>query len=204
VVGTDWTVDMFEQDGALVIEVGLSGVRFEDVSVMVQGSHLVISARHSQEDGVRRYHLRGRRVPREFVHEVMLPPCVRPDLATATYLQGLLRVCIPLGSDGMSSGRPIPLKDLTAVSAAEEAEGRDYGFAGEMEGSPAGAEAVLGGAASVPGSGVRATPLAAAVRRCALCDAWMDGAAHGAPPPPDVRIQPGLCPACQPAERKRD
>lgn len=203
-MGTDWTVDMFEQDGALVIEAGLSGVRFEDVSVMVQGSHLVISARHSQEDGVRRYHLRGRRVPREFVHEVMLPPCVRPDLATATYLQGLLRVCIPLGADGANSGRPIPLKDLTAACGADETDAREYGFAGEMDGSPAGAGAVLGGSASVLGSGVRPTPLAAAVRRCALCDAWMDGAAHSAPPPPDVRIRYGLCAACQPAVRTRD
>jgi hypothetical protein len=133
----------------------------------------------------------------------MLPPCVRPDLATATYLQGLLRVWIPLGADGASSARPIPLKDLTACGP-DETDGREYGFAGEMEASPAGAEAVLGGAASVPGSGVRAKPLEAAVRRCALCDAWMDGAAHGAPPPPDVRIRYGLCAACQPAVRTRD
>jgi HSP20 family molecular chaperone IbpA len=192
-MGADWTIDMFEQEGSLVVEAGLSGVRFEDVSVMLRDSHLVISARRPPESGVRRYHLRGRRTPREFSREVMLPPNARADLATASYAHGLLRICIPLGRDAASSGRPIPVKDLTAAVAARRRESR---LEQDGEGSPAGAGKAKGGPAPDPGSGLPSQPHAVSVRRCALCNAPMEAAAESGPLSSDSR-RFGLCAACR-------
>lgn len=182
-MGSEGTADMYEQDGVLVVEVGLSGVRFEDVSVRVHGAHLVVAARRTQKSGERRYHLRGRRAPQEFLQEVMLPPHACPDQATATYAHGLLRVCVPLGAE--SCGTPIEVEHLLHAYATKE-EG------------PAGAGKDKGGVLPVPGSGVS--------RRCALCNKWMDGDGDAAPAPdaPATRIRYDLCPTCVPAVRRRD
>ena len=111
----DWAVDMYERGEDLVVEVGLPGMRFEDVSVMALGSRLVISAHAQDERGVRRYHLRGSRVRRDFTHEVTLPAQARLELASATYAHGLLRVGIPLGPDDTKTGRLIPRHDAAAL-----------------------------------------------------------------------------------------
>ena len=199
-MGSDWTVDMFEQEGSLVVEAALSGVRFEDVSVMVRDSHLVISARRAQEQGARRYHLRGRRIPSEFSHEVMLPPNAQLDLATASYVQGLLRICIPLGSYAASSGRPIPVKDPTAVRAVEKRERSQSRPLGEGKGSPAGAGSGKGGAAPVPGSGLPSPRQSPSVRRCALCNVPMEPVPKGERLSSDARRY-GLCAACQSSDK---
>jgi hypothetical protein len=186
---------MYEQDGVLVIEVGLSGVRFEDVSVRVQGAHLVIAARRPQEDGERRYHVRGRRVPRESVYEVILPPNVCPDQATATYVHGLLRVCIPLGAEESSSGTPIPIKELEDVRARGR-RGVRAGRGSQGEERPGRGRQ----RSSVTGS-ISQTRRAGASR---ICDAWMDRAAVGEPlraAAPAHRYD--LCEACVPIDRKR-
>ena len=190
-MSADWTVDIFEQEGSLVVEAGLSGVRFEDVSVMLRDSHLVISACRPPESGVRRYHLRGRRTPRQFSRDVMLPPNARADLATASYAHGLLRICIPLGSDDASPGRPIPVKDLTAAGTARR---RESTLERDGDGSPAGAGMAKGGPAPDPGSGLPSLPHAVSVRRCARCDAPMEPAAEGRSS--DSR-RFGLCAACR-------
>jgi hypothetical protein len=185
---------MFEEDGVLVVEVALAGVRFEDVSVRVHGTHLVVSALRPHPSGARRYHLRGRRAPQQLVQEVMLPPHACPDQATATYAHGLLRVCIPLGAEEPIFATPI------AVEHRVRAQGMG-------KGSPAGAGTDKGGVRPVPGSGfpLQSTPVAT-VRRCALCNAWMDGPAGDEPPADWVatRIRYGLCEACQPVGRERD
>jgi hypothetical protein len=180
-VAVDWAVDMYERGEDLVVEVGLPGMRFEDVSVLAHGSRLVISAHAPEERGVRRYHLRGSRVRSDFTREVTLPENARMDLASATYSHGLLRVCIPLGPDDTKLGRLIPLRDAT--------EQRDAG------GSPGGAGVVNGGSASVPDPGVPAAdaPLA---RRCAWCGEWMDEVAASGPLPPATRFRYGLCDDC--------
>lgn len=103
-MGNDSAVDVFEQEGALVVEVGLPGVRQEDICVKAEGSQLLIWARRPDEDGPRRYRIRGRRLLREYNHDLMLPPEAATEHATATFLRGLLRVRIPL-----SGARPAPV-----------------------------------------------------------------------------------------------
>lgn len=175
-MATDWAVDMYERDEELVVEVGLPGMRMQDVSVMADGSRLVISARRPDEPGARHYHLRGSRVRREFTQEVTLPARARLELARASYEHGLLCVCIPLGSKDESTRRPIPWRN----------DG----------GSPGGAGVVNGGVASVPDPGFVAKANALLARRCALCGDWIDDVAAHGPPSPETRFRYGLCDAC--------
>lgn len=196
-MGTDFGVDVFEQEGVFYVEVGLPGVKLEEVSVKAQGSRLVVSARRVEEDGVRGCPQRGRRAPRSFAHDVTLPREARLDLATATYDQGLLRVCIPLDSDDVKPERPIPVEDLSARSA--ETSGRSKRELPDVVGgNPAGAGAGIGGPALVPGSGLPAPPDAAPPRRCAWCGDWMDAGAAEGPLPAQIPVSYGLCPACPP------
>ena len=175
-MATDWAVDMYERDEELVVEVGLPGMRMQEISVMADGARLVISARRSDEDGARRYHLRGSRIRREFTHDVTLPERARLELAFASYEQGLLRVCIPLGAKDEPKRRPIPLR--------------------EVGGSPGGAGVVNGGVASVPDPGFAAKANALLARRCALCGEWLDDVAAHGPPSPATRFRYALCDDC--------
>lgn len=191
-VGTDFGVDVFEQDGVFYVEVGLPGVRLEEVSVKAQGSRLVVSARRVEEDGVREP---ARRLLRSFAHDVTLPREARLDLASATYDQGLLRVCIPLDADDVKPERPIPVEDLSARSAAASG-GSKRALPEGVGGNPAGAGAGIGGPALVPGSGFPAPSDAAPPRRCAWCGTGIDVAE--APLPTLTPVSYGLCPACPP------
>jgi len=105
-------VDVFEHEGTLVVEVGLPGVRREDIFVKAEGAQLLIWARRpEEEEGHRRYRIRGRRLLREYNHDLMLPPEASPEQATATYLRGLLRVRIPL-----NVGRERPVCEIRVQS----------------------------------------------------------------------------------------
>lgn len=93
----DSAVDVFEERGALMIEVDLPGVRPEDVALRTRGSQLHILARREDDTATgRRYRLRGRRSPAHCTRELILPPEARVRDATATLERGVLRVCIPL------------------------------------------------------------------------------------------------------------
>lgn len=100
-------MDVFEEEGALVVEVGLPGVRREDIFVKAEGTQLLIWARRPDEGGPRRYRIRGRRLASEYSHDLMLPPEASPERATATYLRGLLRVRIPLEEEPDAPSREI-------------------------------------------------------------------------------------------------
>ena len=196
-VGTDFVADVFEQDGVFCVEVALPGVKIEEVSVMAQGSRLVISARRAEQHGVCQHPQRGRRVPRSFAHDVTLPREARLDLASASYEQGLLRVCIPLDTDDAKPGRPIPVQDLGARSD-ETRGGSKHELPGGVGGSPAGAGAGNGGPALVPGSGFLPPPHIAPPRRCAWCGKPLDAHSAAGPLPPPACVRYGLCPACPP------
>jgi HSP20 family protein len=96
----DSAVDVFEEQGALMVEVDLPGVCAEDVAVKAKGSQLrILAHRRAEAEAGRRYRLRGRRSPSHCTRDLILPPEARLPDATATLERGVLRVRIPL-SDG--------------------------------------------------------------------------------------------------------
>jgi len=105
----DSAMDVYEQDGALFVEVGLPGVAHRDLSVSARGSQLLIWARRRPRTGERRYRVRGIRGPGVFSHDLTVPPEGRLDRATASYVHGLLRVRIPLAREDEVGERPIPV-----------------------------------------------------------------------------------------------
>ena len=102
-------IDVFEEEDALYVEVGLPGVLLDDVTVQAEGCQLVIFASRAEDFARRRYRVRGRALPRSFLHDLVLPPEARVDLATAIFRHGLLQVRIPLDAELGPSEHKIPV-----------------------------------------------------------------------------------------------
>lgn len=104
-------VDVFEEEGLLVVEMALPGVRVEDLSINACGSRLLIWARRPGEGGERRYRVRGTRLPPCTSEEVALPPEARVADATALLKHGVLQVRIPLSGGTCEAVRPVPVNE---------------------------------------------------------------------------------------------
>lgn len=107
-------VEVYECDGALVVNVEIAGVREEDVSVVVDDSVLhVAGARHDPApDQKRTYHEMGIAYG-HFEAEVFLPFAVRLDDVEAVYENGFLRVTLPRAQATriVPRGAALPEKD---------------------------------------------------------------------------------------------
>lgn len=104
------TVDVFEEQGLLVVEMALPGVCLEDLSINACGSRLLIWARRPR-GGERRYRVRGTRLPPCISEEVALPPEARVADATALLKHGVLQVRIPLSGGTCEAVRPVPVTE---------------------------------------------------------------------------------------------
>lgn len=92
--------DIYEQDGKLVYETELPGVKREDLHVRVEGDQLVISGESKRETNVQQenYVRMGRRVGR-FRRSFPLPESIDdPTSIEAQYQDGVLRVLVPTSS----------------------------------------------------------------------------------------------------------
>jgi len=113
--GAGIPLDVLMTQDALVVEAALPGVKPEDVDVSVLGDTLTISARTAseerREDGGYLYQevRRG-----SFSRAVTLPSNVRPESATATFENGLLRLSIPKAEE--AKPRQIHISPLTGTS----------------------------------------------------------------------------------------
>ena len=104
-------LDMFEQDGYLVVKAEVPGVRKEDLRVELDDGDLVIQGETRAENEVRddQYYRMERRYGR-FHRRVSLPFDVNPDDIEATMNEGVLEVRIPKPADTTSPGRQIPVR----------------------------------------------------------------------------------------------
>lgn len=92
-------VDIYETDGAVVVEAGpLYGVRAEDIEVSITGSVLTIQGKVQeqleQERSAATYLRRERRLER-FSRAVTIPRPVKADEAVASLKEGTLTITIP-------------------------------------------------------------------------------------------------------------
>jgi HSP20 family protein len=104
-------LDMFEQDGYLIVKAEVPGVKKEDLQVELEDGDLVIQGetRAENEASDDQYYRMERRYGR-FYRRVALPFDVNPDDIQATMNDGVLEVRIPKPPETKSPGRQIPVR----------------------------------------------------------------------------------------------
>jgi HSP20 family protein len=104
-------IDVYEQDGYLVVKADVPGVKKEDVHVELDDGDLVIQGETRTENEVKedQYYRMERRLGR-FYRRVPLPFEVKAEDVQATMNDGVLEVRIPKPTEAKSPGTPIPVK----------------------------------------------------------------------------------------------
>jgi HSP20 family protein len=130
--GAGIPLDVLMTQDALVVDAALPGVKPEDVDISVLGNTLTISARSSSEERREEGGYLYQEVRRgSFSRAVTLPSNVRPEAATATFENGMLRLSIPKAEEAKPRHIHIsPLTDgagATAIESSSEDAGAESG-----------------------------------------------------------------------------
>jgi HSP20 family protein len=90
------SMDLYQTDAAVVIKMGLPGVKPEDIQVSVANGVLNIRGelKEEKEEKERMYHLRERRFG-SFSRSVTLPSNVSAEKADAQFENGILTLTLP-------------------------------------------------------------------------------------------------------------
>jgi HSP20 family protein len=96
--GTGWlpAIDIFRDDGHLVIKVDLPGMTKDDVEVSLENGFLVVRAERPGETELKEASYRSERPCGSFFRRVPLPIEVNADEMAANIAEGVLEVRIPL------------------------------------------------------------------------------------------------------------
>ncbi|GAB4339192.1 MAG: Hsp20/alpha crystallin family protein [Desulfobulbaceae bacterium] len=90
------SVDIFEEEGHLVLKAELPGIKKDDLNVTITENRITISGEKKQEEKVEKkdYHW-VERTYGSFTRSFRLPDNVNSDAAEATFKDGVLEVRIP-------------------------------------------------------------------------------------------------------------
>jgi HSP20 family protein len=104
-------VDVYEQNGSLVIKADVPGVKKEDLQVDLEDGDLVIKGETRTESEAKgdRYYRMERRLGR-FYRRVPLPFDVRPEDVQAAMNDGVLEVPIPKPAEAKSDAKRIQVR----------------------------------------------------------------------------------------------
>jgi HSP20 family protein len=90
------TVDMYDEEGTLVVKADLPGISRENLTVrVIEGNLLISGERHHEEKVERKEYLRIERKVGTFSRSIPLPEGVTTEEITATLKDGILEVRIP-------------------------------------------------------------------------------------------------------------
>jgi HSP20 family protein len=95
-ITTEPSMDLYQTDAAVVVKMGLPGVKPEDIQVSVDNGVLNIRGelKEEKEEKERMYHLRERRFG-SFSRSVTLPSNVSAEKADAQFENGILTLTLP-------------------------------------------------------------------------------------------------------------
>jgi len=114
-------IDVFKQDGKLVLRADLPGVDLDDITVEISDNALVIEGERTyeheeDEEGV----YRVERGYGHFRREIPLPEGVKPDTATATFNNGVLEITVE--APEMEQRRRIDVKREEQAQQPQQAQ----------------------------------------------------------------------------------
>jgi HSP20 family protein len=93
-------IDIYQQDGSIVVKAPLPGVKPEDIDVSVVGDTLTIKGEMKQEEQVKSENvIRQERRYGAFSRTVTLPTPVDTSKANATYENGVLTLSLPVAEE---------------------------------------------------------------------------------------------------------
>jgi HSP20 family protein len=104
------TMDIYEQDGNLVVKADLPGVKKEDIDIEVDQDALIIKGQRQSENQVRdENYYRVERSTGTFYRRLPLPNNVSPDQIKANFNDGVLEVRLPKPEQEQSQRKKIPI-----------------------------------------------------------------------------------------------
>ena len=105
-------LDMYRDDGKLVIKAEVPGVKPEDLEITVKDNVLSISGETKTEEEVtRENYIRRERRYGSFSRSVVLPAEAESDQAEATFEDGLLTVNIPVAEEAKADSVKVEIKE---------------------------------------------------------------------------------------------
>lgn len=105
------TMDVFEQDGSLVVKAELPGVKKEDIDVKLEHGDLVIrGARREEREVKEEEYYRLERSRGSFYRRIPLPFDVQSEQITADFTNGLLEVRVPRPAQELPAPKKIEVK----------------------------------------------------------------------------------------------
>ncbi len=96
---TSWNpmVDIFEEDGKIVVKADLPGVKKEDISINVENRILTLKGERVKEDEVKEDNFfRRERSFGSFQRSFTLPADIKTEDIEANFKEGILRIEIPM------------------------------------------------------------------------------------------------------------
>lgn len=103
--------DVFEQDGAIVVQTELPGVEKDAIDIEVENGDLVIHGERRAEEKVEdKDYYRMERSYGSFYRRLPMPEGVKPDQIEATYVDGVLKVKVPKPAPSTPSQTRVAIK----------------------------------------------------------------------------------------------
>jgi HSP20 family protein len=103
-------VDIFEQEGNLVVKAEVPGVKKEDIDLEIQDGDLVLRAERKEEREVKEEHwYRMERSYGSLYRRLPLPEGVKSDQIRAALTDGVLEVTIPKPQTAEAQAKKIPI-----------------------------------------------------------------------------------------------
>jgi HSP20 family molecular chaperone IbpA len=89
-------MDMFEEEGKVVVRLDLPGMKREDIDVAVEGDMLVVRGQRQEDKEIKEenYYC-AERAPGAFYRSIRIPEGTSPDAIEAAYKDGVLEVRLP-------------------------------------------------------------------------------------------------------------
>ena len=141
-------IEMGEENGKLVIQADLPGIRKEDVNVEVESDQVVIHGeRNQQRSGQHGSYYHSERSYGSFYRVIPLPEGVDGQDAQATFRDGVLHIELPMPQQ-RTRARRLEIRD--GGEQAYQGSGSSAGTSGASASSATGASG--GGSSSTPGS----------------------------------------------------
>lgn len=103
-------LDVYEENGSLVVKAELPGMRREEIEVGITGALLTISGKREKEEKLERkdYH-RMERSSGAFTRTVRLPFEVKLEAVTARFENGVLEIRAPKADEAKATSRKITI-----------------------------------------------------------------------------------------------
>jgi HSP20 family protein len=105
-------VDVYREDGNLVVKAEVPGVTAEQLEVTVKDNILTISGATTAEEEVQEEHyIRRERRQGSFYRSLALPPEAEGDRSEASFEDGVLSVTIPVAEEPRQESIKIPVRE---------------------------------------------------------------------------------------------